>query len=59
MYNDGARICLANYDRFVFQFPLIWFGMPPLLRLWMMKFSIVTGFSPENITHLKIRKFIF
>ncbi|WP_347218741.1 NAD(P)H-dependent oxidoreductase [Chryseobacterium sp.] len=26
---------LANYDRFVFQFPLIWFGMPPLLRLWI------------------------
>lgn len=26
---------LANYDRFIFQFPLIWFGMPPLLRLWI------------------------
>lgn len=26
---------LANYERFVFQFPLIWFGMPPLLRLWI------------------------
>ncbi|UZT96983.1 NAD(P)H-dependent oxidoreductase [Chryseobacterium fluminis] len=26
---------LQNYDRFIFQFPLIWFGMPPLLRLWI------------------------
>lgn len=26
---------LLKYDRFVFHFPLIWFGMPPLLRLWM------------------------
>lgn len=26
---------LAKYDRFIFHFPLIWFGMPPLLRLWI------------------------
>lgn len=26
---------LKNYDRFIFQFPIIWFGMPPLLRLWI------------------------
>ena len=26
---------LVNYNRFIFHFPLIWFGMPPLLRLWM------------------------
>ena len=26
---------LAGYDRFVFHFPIIWFGMPPLLRLWI------------------------
>lgn len=26
---------LNNYDRFIFQFPLIWFGMPPLLKLWI------------------------
>lgn len=25
---------LKNYDRIIFQFPLIWFGIPPLLRLW-------------------------
>ncbi len=26
---------LKNYDRFIFHFPLIWFGIPPLLRLWI------------------------
>lgn len=26
---------LKDYDRFIFQFPLIWFGIPPLLRLWI------------------------
>ncbi len=26
---------LNSYDRFIFHFPLIWFGMPPLLRLWL------------------------
>lgn len=26
---------LKNYDRIIFHFPLIWFGMPPLLRLWI------------------------
>lgn len=24
-----------EYERLVFQFPLIWFGLPPLLRLWI------------------------
>lgn len=26
---------LQNYDRFIFQFPIIWFGIPPLLKLWI------------------------
>lgn len=26
---------MYNYDRIIFQFPIIWFGMPPLLRLWI------------------------
>ncbi|KQT25691.1 NAD(P)H dehydrogenase [Chryseobacterium sp. Leaf405] len=26
---------LKNYDRFIFQFPIIWFGIPPLLKLWI------------------------
>ncbi|MFL9834610.1 NAD(P)H-dependent oxidoreductase [Chryseobacterium terrae] len=26
---------LHEYDRFIFQFPIIWFGIPPLLKLWI------------------------
>lgn len=32
-FRERKRI--KNYDRIIFQFPLIWFGMPPLLRLWI------------------------
>lgn len=26
---------LIMYDSFIFHMPLLWFGMPPLLKLWM------------------------
>jgi len=26
---------LSQYQRIVFHFPLIWFGLPPLLKLWI------------------------
>ena len=26
---------IYQYERFIFHFPIIWFGMPPLLRLWI------------------------
>lgn len=32
-FRERKRI--QNYERFIFQFPLIWFGMPPLLKLWI------------------------
>lgn len=32
-FKERKRI--FEYDRFIFHFPIIWFGMPPLLRLWM------------------------
>lgn len=32
-FRERKRI--GNYDRFIFQFPLIWFGTPPLLKLWI------------------------
>lgn len=32
-FRERKRI--KNYERFIFQFPLIWFGMPPLLKLWI------------------------
>ena len=32
-FRERKRI--KNYDRIIFHFPIIWFGMPPLLRLWI------------------------
>ena len=32
-FRERKRI--HEYDRFIFHFPIIWFGMPPLLRLWV------------------------
>lgn len=32
-FRERKRI--KKYDRIIFQFPIIWFGMPPLLRLWI------------------------
>lgn len=29
------RESLREHERIIFQFPIIWFGMPPLLRLWI------------------------
>ncbi len=26
---------LVNYDAVIFHFPMLWFGMPPLLKLWI------------------------
>jgi glutathione-regulated potassium-efflux system ancillary protein KefG len=32
-FKERKRI--REYERLVFHFPLIWFGLPPLLRLWI------------------------
>lgn len=32
-FKERKRI--GEYERLVFHFPLIWFGLPPLLRLWI------------------------
>ncbi len=32
-FRERKRI--VNYERLIFHFPLIWFGMPPLLKLWI------------------------
>ncbi|MGU3373312.1 NAD(P)H-dependent oxidoreductase [Chryseobacterium sp. M5A1_1a] len=44
---------LANYERFVFQFPLIWFGMPPLLRLWIDEVFDRDWLQPGNVNPLE------
>lgn len=32
-FRERKRI--VDYDRIVFHFPIIWFGLPPLLKLWI------------------------
>ena len=32
-FRERKRI--VEYDRIIFHFPLIWFGLPPLLKLWI------------------------
>lgn len=38
---------LAKYERFIFHFPIIWFGAPPLLRLWLDEVLDPTWIDPE------------
>ncbi len=32
-FRERKRI--VQYDRIIFHFPIIWFGLPPLLKLWI------------------------
>lgn len=32
-FRERKRI--VEYDRIIFHFPIIWFGLPPLLKLWI------------------------
>ena len=32
-FRERKRI--VGYDRIIFHFPIIWFGLPPLLKLWI------------------------
>lgn len=32
-FRERKRI--FQFDRFIFHFPLVWFGVPPLLKLWL------------------------
>lgn len=32
-FRERKRI--VNYERIIFHFPIIWFGLPPLLKLWI------------------------
>lgn len=42
---------LVAYDTFIIHFPLIWFGMPPLLKLWIdevFDFKWLTEYKNDN-----------
>ncbi|WP_304343309.1 NAD(P)H-dependent oxidoreductase [Chryseobacterium koreense] len=45
-FRERKRI--VNYDRLIFHFPLIWFGMPPLLRLWIDEVFDMDWIAKEN-----------
>lgn len=32
---EAEQQLLSGYDRIIFQYPIYWFGMPPLLKKWM------------------------
>lgn len=45
-FRERKRI--VNYNRIIFHFPLIWFGMPPLLRLWLDEVMDGNWLSPYS-----------
>ena len=44
---------LQQYDRFIFQFPIIWFGIPPLLKLWIDEVLDRNWLTGEEINPLE------
>lgn len=50
-FRERKRI--KNYERFIFQFPLIWFGMPPLLKLWIDEVFDRDWLKDENYNPLE------
>lgn len=45
-FRERKRI--RDFERLVFHFPLIWFSMPPLLKLWIDEVFDMTWSSEEN-----------
>lgn len=45
-FRERKRI--RNFDRLIFHFPLIWFGLPPLLKLWIDEVFDTSWFSEED-----------
>lgn len=43
------RKALKNYSTIIFHMPLIWFGMPPLLKLWIDEVFDFRWIANENI----------
>ncbi|MBW8362625.1 MAG: NAD(P)H-dependent oxidoreductase [Kaistella sp.] len=44
---------LAEYERIIFHFPLIWFGVPPLLKLWIDEVFDIKWLSDEERNPMK------
>lgn len=56
-FRERKRI--KNYDRFIFQFPLIWFGMPPLLKLWIDEVFDRDWLKEDHHNPLEEKRFTF
>ncbi len=49
-FRERKRI--IEYDRLIFHFPLIWFGLPPLLKLWIDEVFDMRWISESGINIL-------
>lgn len=45
-FRERKRI--VEYDRIIFHFPIIWFGLPPLLKLWIDEVFDMRWISEED-----------
>lgn len=45
-FRERKRI--RNFDRLIFHFPIIWFGLPPLLKLWIDEVFDMNWFHEED-----------
>ena len=45
-FRERKRI--RNFERLIFHFPLIWFGLPPLLKLWIDEVFDMKWISDED-----------
>ncbi|MRM82404.1 NAD(P)H-dependent oxidoreductase [Riemerella anatipestifer] len=53
-FRERKRI--KNYDKLIFQFPLIWLGIPPLLNLWLSEVLDMKWLSKQNENPLAGKK---
>ena len=53
-FKERKRI--REYERLVFHFPLIWFGLPPLLRLWIDEVFDMSWKAENENNHPLINK---
>lgn len=49
-FRERKRI--VEYERIIFHFPIIWFGLPPLLKLWIDEVFDMRWISEEELNIL-------
>ena len=53
-FKERKRI--REYERLIFHFPLIWFGLPPLLRLWIDEVFDMSWKAEDENSHPLMNK---